>query len=141
MIRLTTDNGVEVHIETIHNPKKVDNILTNCLQPDAYNDFKRKVIEYEEIFFQFTAGRRVDLPMLRHHLVHLDKRSQDPNNLMIGNWIIITHVHQDHLDEAITLAKRFTSAVKNTNNWEETTRFAVTDNIFTLPIVTPDDYE
>jgi hypothetical protein len=140
MIRLTTHNGVEVDIEAINDPERVHKILTNCLQPDAYKDLKNKALEYEEVFFQFTAARKVDLPMLCHHLVHLDSRTQDPDNLMVGDWIQIIHVPKDHLEAAEELAKSMIKAVKNLNSWEETTRFEVTDeNIFKLPTFGPED--
>jgi hypothetical protein len=140
MIKLISDKGIELDVETINDPERVDRILTNCLQPDAYKDLKSKALEHEEVFFQFTAARKVELPILRHHLVHLDRRKEDPDNPMIGDWIMIIHVLKDHLEAAREVATGFVSKVKNLNNWNETTRFDVTDeNIFKLPTMGPEE--
>jgi hypothetical protein len=115
-----TKNNVEMELETFIDPEAIDKILIHCLQPEGFLRIKADVLKHEEVFFEFPAGRRKDYPMIQYHLVHLDSRKNDPEDIAIGSFMIIFHVHIDHLTAAKEAAHLFKAYIKDANNWQYT---------------------
>jgi hypothetical protein len=133
MIAIKTKDGIELNVECIHDPEEVDKILRNCFSTEGYETLKRQAIESEEVFIEFIGARRADLPIMRYHLVHLDRLTTD-KNLTRGDWVITVHVHRDHIEHARKIVNTLRGKFKNANEWEETTNMAIeSKKLFRLP--------
>jgi hypothetical protein len=130
----SNEDGTEMEIETNNDPAEVERMLRNVLQPETYARLKREVLIGEEIFFEFTGVNKEEMPLVRHYLVHLDRRPRGTVNLTTGDFYIYFRVHKDKLPTALKMAKVLKSRFKNINDWQETTEHGIeAQKFFQIP--------
>jgi hypothetical protein len=125
MINLQNPDGEALKIQAINDPERVDKILRNIFRPEMYANLRDKMVEYEEVFVEFTCGRKADWPEIQHLLIHLGIKPGTPDNLFQGDFIIVFYVDKQKLSVARKAAADIKRKFKNLNEWESTTNFRV----------------
>jgi hypothetical protein len=130
MFKVTKD-GIEVGVEVIEDPSEVMEILNHSLQPAALKKIQKRSKKSEEMFFEWSGGKKDKQPMVWHFLVHLVRNGAPKGRTSIH----VFEVHQDHLAVAQQMAKMVKSRLKNDNDWTETNHITMEPEEFFRPIV------